>query len=66
MPKMEELTEIIYPRLRKSEGLLFWILHNIMEIICCSANFRTCNMSMYSFVFKSFIFIVILLSCRPG
>ena len=58
-----------YPRLRKSEKLLFWILHKIMEIICFSANVRQCNIASsvvhVQLCFKSF-FATVLFSCRPG
>ena len=32
----------IYPRLRKGEELIVWMLHKIVEIICFSANIHHC------------------------
>ena len=50
-----------YPRLRKGEEFLFWILHKIMEIILFLANVHQCNIAfgvvcLYKFVLNLFIF----------
>ena len=69
MPKIYDHAKNIL-RLRKGEELLCCMLHKIMEIICFSANVRQCNIAfsvMHVHVYlKSFLFIIIFLSCRPG
>ena len=35
----------IYPRLKKGEERLFWILYKIKDILCFSANVRQCNIA---------------------
>ena len=63
-----------YPRLRKSEELLFWIMHKIVEIFFLSANVRQCKIvkkvvrvQLLFQVFLNYsIVIFLLLSCWPG
>ena len=55
MPKIQELAKnSTYPRLRKGEELLFWILHKIMEIISSRVMFACATsplvLSMNNFV----------------
>ena len=54
------------PSLRKGKELSFWILHEIMEIVCFSANVRQCNIAfgvvLVHVCFISFLFIIIFLS----
>ena len=55
---------------RKNELLLFWILHNIMEIIGLWTNVRQCNIT-FSVVhvhicFKHFHLFIYFFYCMPG
>ena len=57
-----------YPKLRKGEERLSWILHKVMEILCLAANISQCNIA-FSIVhvqlcFKSFLFYVDFLPSR--
>ena len=70
MPEIEKHAKNLL-RLRKGEEILFWILQKIMmKNICFSAIVHQCNIA-FSFVhvqvcFQSFVFIIIILSYRPG
>ena len=44
-PKFKNIPIMNIPKLRKGEELLLWILHEIMEIVCFSANVRQCNIA---------------------
>ena len=48
-----------YPRMRKSDEPLFWILCKIMEIPCFSVNFRQCSNIAYSVVLLILLLFVL-------
>ena len=66
--KLSSLIIRTYRRLRKDKLRLFWILHEIMELLCISANVRQCiiayNVLQIQLYFKSFLFVILLLSCQ--